>query len=319
MAVRDRAQVADYAVRIRGEVGDLGPVVPRGFLSVLSTEHTPKIPAGHSGRRELAEWIASPHNALTARVLVNRLWQHLFGKGIVASTDNFGLMGEQPSHPELLDYLAIRFMDEGWSIKRALRNMLLSRTYQLSGQRVEPAYTADPGNKLLWRFGRRRLEAEAIRDAMLAVGGQLDVRRPVGSATLKLNNLELGSSARTLAADESLRCRGVYLPMLRGNVPEMLSLFDMADPSLTITQREVTTVATQALYLMNSKFVMDRSREFAERLLEQDALDDAGRIDLAYRLALARAPSEIERRQVLDFIQETPVGVADTAQAEVDA
>jgi len=302
MAVCDGTKPVDYAVRIRGELEDLGPVVPRGFITVATSEHTPTVDPSRSGRLELANWIASRDNPLTSRVMVNRLWQHLFGKGIVDSVDNFGVLGEKPSHPELLDYLAIRFVDEDWSVKRMLRLIVLSRVYQLSSQRDDTAYTVDPGNRLLWRFARRRLEAEAIRDSILSVCGQLSLERPYGSPTLTIPNVELGSTSRSLAMNDSFTCRGVYLPMLRGNVPEMLGLFDMADPSLVIGQREVTTVATQALYLMNSKFIMDKSKRFADRLLAEKDLDDAGRIELAYRLALTRGPSKAELEQVLAFV-----------------
>ena len=315
MAVRDREQPADCAVRIRGDIGELGAVAPRGFLSVISDRRSPTVAPESSGRLELAQWIASRDNPLTARVLVNRLWQHLFGQGLVLSPDNFGLTGEQPSHPELLDFLAVRFVDDGWSIKRAIRQMVLSRTYQLSGKRDEGAYALDPGNRLLWRFARRRLEAEAIRDALLAVSGELDPQRPSGSASLALTNLELGSSARNLAADDSPRYRAAYLPILRGNLPEMLGLFDMADPSLVIGRRDITSVAPQSLYLMNSKFVMEQSRRFAERVLRQETRSE-GRVDAAYRLALARLPTEDERRQMLEFVRREQT---EGQQSELDA
>jgi hypothetical protein len=302
MSVRDREQPVDCAVRIRGDVDQLGPVVPRGFLSVAADEPSPKPATGGSGRRELAEWIASRDNPLTARVMVNRLWQHLFGRGLVESCDNFGLTGEKPTHPELLDYLAIRFMDEGWSVKRAIREMVLSRTYQLSDRRDEAAFAVDADNRLLWRFAPRRLEAEAIRDALLAVAGRLNLERPYGSASLKLTNLELGSSAKSLALDDTPQHRAAYLPMLRGNVPEMLGLFDAADPSLVIGRRDVTSVATQSLYLMNGKFAADQSRRFAERVFAHTA-DEGARIDAAYRLALARDPDDFERRRVLEFLR----------------
>jgi len=303
MSIRDREQPADCAVRIRGDVDQLGAVVPRGFLSVAVDRRSPQVGAEGSGRRELAEWIASRDNPLTARVMVNRLWQHLFGRGLVESCDNFGTTGEAPTHPELLDYLALRFMDEGWSVKRALREMVLSRTYQQSDRRDEAAFAIDADNRLLWRFAPRRLEAEAIRDALLAVAGRLNLERPYGSASLKLTNLELGSSAKSLSLDDTPQHRAAYLPMLRGNVPEMLGLFDAADPSLVIGRRDVTSVATQSLYLMNGKFAGDQSRRFAERVLDVKPSDEAARIDAAYRLALARLPDDYERRRVTEFLR----------------
>lgn len=318
MAVRDRAEPMDYAVRIRGELADLGPVVPRGFLTVVSHEKTPKPDARRSGRLELAEWIADRNNPLTARVMVNRLWQHVFGTALVDSVDNFGLTGDKPSHPELLDYLARDFMEHGWSIKHTLRQMLLSRAYQMSDLRDPEAYERDPGNRLLWRFARRRLEAEPIRDAMLAVSGELDLRRPFASSTLTVANVELGSSARLLAADDSPRHRAVYLPMFRSNVPEMLALFDMADPSLVTGRREVTSVATQALYLMNGKFTMDRARKFAERTMSA-ASDQGARIAWAFRSALARMPSVEETQAVATFIANAKTANEKTRQTELDA
>jgi len=300
MGARERDKPADFAVRIRGELADLGPVVPRGFLSVVTDERTVPIDRNQSGRLQLAEWIASRDNPLTARVLVNRLWQHLFGAGLVTTTDDFGLVGERPSHAELLDYLALRFMDQGWSVKRMLREMLLSRAYRLSNRHEATAFAKDPDNRLLWRFTRRRLEAEAIRDSLLHVSGELDLHRPQGSLVLSLPNTELGPTARGLGAGWEVR--SVYLPLLRGSVPEELGLFDVADPSLVVGRREVTTVAPQALFLMNSEFVLDRAGAMAKKLLEPTELDQAQRIDLAYRTALGRLPSSEERREAATFL-----------------
>jgi hypothetical protein len=316
MAVRDRAEPADLAVRIRGDVDSLGNMVPRGFLSVVQTKAASTVrQTQQSGRLELARWIAARDNPLTARVAVNRIWQHLFGRGLVDSVDNFGTTGDKPSHPELLDYLATRFVDGGWSVKRTIRDIVLSRTYQLSDERSDAAYGSDPDNRLLWRFQRRRLEAEPIRDALLFVAGTLDTHRPYGSASLTVNNLELGSTAKLLAANDSPRYRSAYLPMLRSNVPEMLSLFDMADPSLVVGRREVTSVPTQALYLMNSKFVQEQARRFAERLQQLEPKDAAARVDAAYRLALSRRPTEAEREQVLQFIAAERAAKRSTADA----
>ncbi|MBL9083415.1 MAG: PSD1 domain-containing protein [Planctomycetales bacterium] len=317
MAVRD-GKPKDYELRIRGEVDNLGPVVPRGLLTVLTNENTPKIGPQESGRLQLAQWIASRDNPLTARVMVNRVWSHLFGRGLVESTDNFGLLGDKPSHPELLDYLALRFMDEGWSVKRLVREIVLSRTFQMSSRVDRGAFAQDPDNRNLWRFTPQRLEAEALRDSLLFAAGRLTLERPYASTSLSLTNLELGSSAKILAADESPRVRSVYLPMLRGNVPETLSLFDMADPSLVTGKREVTIVAPQALFLMNSTFVGDQARYFAERLLASSDFDDAGRLELAYRLTLSRPPTDAERTATLDFLQtrKKEIGGATTAARE---
>jgi len=310
MGVRERPKPADFAIRIRGELADLGPVVPRGFLSVLQNDRTPPVDRNQSGRLQLAEWIASRDNPLTARVFVNRVWQHLFGKGLVTTVDDFGAVGDVPSRPELLDYLALQFMDEGWSVKRIVREIVLSRAYRLSNRHDGRAFAADPDNRLLWRFDRRRLEAEAIRDAILAASGRLDLERPVGSRVLTLANTELGAPARTVG--DGLVCRSVYLPLLRSGVPEALALFDIADPSLVVGRREVTTVAPQALFLMNSGFILDEAGAMAERLLERTDLSDAERVDYAYRLTLARPAGETERREALEFLAATPTTVAKT-------
>jgi len=308
MGVRERAEPADFAVRIRGELADLGPVVPRGFLSVIKNDRTPAVDRNQSGRLQLAKWIASRDNPLTARVFVNRLWQHLFGKGLVTTVDDFGAVGDRPSRPELLDHLALEFMNDGWSVKRMIRRLVLTRAYRLSNRHDDRAFVADPDNRLLWRFDRRRLEAEVIRDAVLAASGQLDLKRPVGSRVLQLANTELNAAARTVG--DGLFCRSVFLPLLRSNVPESLALFDVADPSLVVGRREVTTVAPQALFLMNSGFVLDSAEAMAARLLARTDLTDSDRVDLAYRLALARSPSEEERREVLQFLASTPADPA---------
>jgi hypothetical protein len=185
---------------------------------------------------------------------------------------------------------------------------VLSRTYRQASlpprtaDGSHPALAGDPDNRLLWRYGRRRLAAEEIRDAMLAVSGELDRARPYGSATLTIPNIELGSTARILATDDSPRYRAVYMPMLRGNVPEMLGLFDMADPSLVVGDRDTTTVATQALYMMNGPFVRMRAKKFAERILKEAEPNDEARVEHMYRTALCRTPSADERRRIADFL-----------------
>jgi hypothetical protein len=235
----------------------------------------------------------------------------LLGKGLVTTVDDFGTVGDRPSRPELLDYLAIRFMDEGWSVKRMIRELVLSRAYRLSNRHDAAAFTADPDNRLVWRFDRRRLEAETIRDSILAASGELDLDRPIGSRVLTLANTELGQPARVVG--EGLTCRSVYLPLLRSSVPEALALFDVADPSLVVGRREVTTVAPQALFLMNSGFVLDQSQATAARLLERSDLDDAARIDFAYRLILSRPPTDEEASEALDFIRAASPNLAKTS------
>jgi mono/diheme cytochrome c family protein len=307
MAVRDGDRVANCRVNVRGEVNDLGPEVPRGFVSVLTTAQSPKINPQQSGRLQFAVWLTQRSNPLTARVMVNRIWYHLFGRGLVETVDNFGALSEPPTHPELLDYLAVRFMDGGWSVKKTIKEIMLSRAYQLSSDHSDVNFTADPDNKLVWRMSPRRLDAEAIRDAILAASGKLNLSRPAGSLVQEISGGEIGRQARTEALKRPVTFRSAYLPLVRGLVPEFLSIFDAADPELVVGQRDVTTVATQALYMMNSPFVQEQASHAAERIAASGGGSDAARLDLAFRLTLSRSPTpdEIEAAQTFlrDFEQ----------------
>ena len=304
MAVRESDRIQNCRVNIRGEVNDLGPEVPRGFVSVLTTAQSPKVNEAASGRLQLAVWLTQKQNPLTARVMVNRIWYHLFGRGIVETVDNFGALSEMPTHPELLDYLAVRFMDNRWSVKTMIKEIMLSRTYQLASEHDDANYAADPDNRLVWRMSRRRLDAEAIRDAILAVSGQLDLARPSGSLTQEISGGEIGRQARTEALKRPVTFRSAYLPLVRGLVPEFLGIFDVADPELVVGQRDVTTVATQALYMMNSPLVQEQSQRTAERILAEKADSDAARVDLAFRRAFGRLPGETERNSALAFLRD---------------
>jgi cytochrome c553 len=301
LGVRDARTVADTEIRVRGEAEQLGPVVPRGFLSALDVPDAPKVNPTQSGRLELAHWLTSPKNPLTPRVMANRIWQRLFGEGLVRSVDNFGVTGDEPSHPELLDYLAARFVEGGWSVKKLVQALVLSRAYQLGSEAPAAHLAADPANRLLWRHAPRRLDAEEIRDAMLAAAGTLDPARPRGSPAQGLAVMELrndGPEARRLEGEAlASRHRSVYLPLLRGLTPRALEVFDFAEQGMVTGSRDATTVAPQALYLLNDPFVQRQALKLAERLLQEADLGDAGRIDLAYRLAVGRAATagEVER------------------------
>ena len=314
MGVRDSVVLSDLSVCIRGESKNLGEKVTRGIPVVLTTPSTPKINRAQSGRLELAQSMIAKDNPLTARVAVNRIWMHLFGQGIVRSPDNFGSLGETPTHPELLDHLAIRFMENGWSTKKMIKEIMLSRAYQLASAHHDANYKIDPDSMYLWRMPVRRLEAEAIRDAVIAVSGKLN-RQPfkgtmVGDTGKKLNPKKGPGGA---VIDDSNQ-RSVYLAMVRGRpLPEILALFDIANPNLVVAQREVTTVPAQALYLMNSPFMAEHSKAFASRVRSQADLDDAGRVSLAYRLALGRTPSESEQQRALDYIREASKSGLDQA------
>jgi hypothetical protein len=316
-------RVADCKVHVRGETDKLGPEVPRGFITLIQLPQAPTVDRSHSGRTELAQWLTSRDNPLTARVMANRVWMHLFGQGIVRTVDNFGATGEKPSHPELLDYLAAQFVKDGWSLKKLVRSLVLTRTYQLAATYDAACGEVDPSDRLLWRIAPRRLEAEQIRDAMLAVGGNLDLARPLGSPVMNLPYNEVRMAQGIMPPPNPKRPdrpnrpnrprppdvagvgnhRSIYLPVLRSLVPPALDVFDFAEPSLCTGSRDVTTVATQALYLMNNPFVMDQSRRLAERVQADLSLDDGGRVDLAYRVALSRKPTDAERSQAIEFVR----------------
>jgi hypothetical protein len=301
MAVRDGSP-ENSPLLARGEIKDKGALVPRGVLSVIRTPEGNVNPR-HSGRLELAHWIASKDNPLTARVMVNRVWQHLFGQALVPSSDNFGALGDEPSHPELLDYLAIEFVQQDkWSIKKLIRTIVLSHSYQMASDFDPQNHAIDPSNRFLWRMERRRLDAEEIRDAMLAASGELELKRPEGSPVLELPNAQIKGGKGLQDIKRPSNFRSVYLPELRNNVPEMLQVFDAADPSLIIGKRDVTTVATQALFLMNSPFVIKQSDLLAKRVLGAQGLSPPARIDLAYRLTLGRLPTDREKSDVTRYL-----------------
>jgi hypothetical protein len=299
MAVGDGA-VANAAILIRGEVDHRGDTVPRGVLSVLTTGTPPAMPAKSSGRLELAEWLTSPENPLTARVMVNRVWQHLFGEGLVRTADNFGATGEAPSNPALLDALAVQFMQDGWSVKRLIRSLVLSHTYQLSSAPNAQAQGIDPDNRLLWRATPRRLDAEAIRDAILAASGNIDLNPLHSSVVAKIGDGYIGRGIRPESFNVSANYRSVYLPIVRDFVPEALDVFDFAEPSLVVPTRDVTNVPGQALYLLNNDFVRAQATALAKRVLETP--DAAQRIALAYRLTLSRPPTAAERARAEAFL-----------------
>jgi cytochrome c553 len=296
--------IADSPVYTRGEVDKPGAVVPRGFLQVMAA--STKIRANESGRLELANWIASKNNPLTARVEVNRVWQHLFGRGIVPAPDNFGAAGQPPSDPALLDYLAITFVDDGWSVKKLMRRIVLSHTYQLDSKSDPKNFQADPENALLWRMTPRRLDAEALRDSTLAVSGLLDAKPPIGSYVARhgegpATGPRFGGPVANAINDPRNRQRSIYLPVVRDNLPEAMSLFDAADPSLVVAERPITTVPAQSLYLLNSPFMLRAADAAAEKILKQTTTDTE-RIRAAYLLFFGRPPVEKELKAAEEFL-----------------
>lgn len=278
-------------VHVRGNHKDLGDEVPRRFLTILSPDDPAPFQEG-SGRLELARAIASSANPLTARVMVNRIWLNHFGRGLVGTPSNFGLLGERPTHPELLDYLADRFVSSGWSIKQLHREILLSATYRLSSDsRGEGAATAlerDPDNRLLWRQNRRRLEIEAWRDAMLLVGDRLDDQ--LGGPAVRLD--DAGNRRRTL-----------YAAISRHDLNGTLRLFDFPDPNLTSERRISTTVPMQQLFVLNSEFLAQQARALSQRIARDASADGTVRIASLYSLLFQRAPTQAETQVGLAYLQ----------------
>jgi hypothetical protein len=320
LGVRDAKKIGDTEIRIRGEAEKLGPIAPRGFLSLFNVANQAAIPADQSGRLQLAQWLTSPENPLASRVIANRVWKNLFGSGLVRTVDNFGVTGDKPSHPELLDHLANRVIDNGWSLKKLVKSLVLTHAYQLSSESTDEHLVLDPENRWYWRHSPRRLTAEELRDATLVASNRLDLNRPNGSPANDLRVIELRNNGpeaqRIVEAGRFSEARSVYLPLLRTLVPTSLEVFDFAEQGLVTGQRDTTTVPTQALYLLNDSFVRKQSLVAAEKLLATPELeDDAARIDRAYRVAYGRAASsgEIARAKyfLADFETQASKDLAD--------
>jgi cytochrome c553 len=290
-------------INIRGNADQLGVMAPPGFLQVLSRPAASGTAAAAFTRLDLADAIATRDNPLTARVFVNRVWHHLFGRGLVGTPSNFGQLGERPSHPELLDTLAVRFMEQGWSAKWLIREITLSATYRLSSRPDAANQRLDGDNQLLWRMTPRRLDFEAWRDAMLAVAGKLDLA--LGGPPWFGNNPK--KDREISPQDPSHGRRTLYCFISRRDPNPTLTLFDVPEPSATSEGRAVTTSPQQQLFALNSGFVVEMSKAFAERL-GKEAADDAARIDRAWKLAFARSPSPEERQAVIDYLQATANG-----------
>ncbi len=299
MGVREGLRTDDSPLYVRGEIDQPGQVVKRGFPQVLTTSQ-PSIGVYDSGRLELADWIASPENPLTARVMVNRVWLHLMGRGLVSTVDNFGASGQRPSHPELLDYLAISFVENDWSIKQLIRSIVLSRAYQLSSRMASENYSRDPDNVFVWRMPKRRLEAEAMRDTLLAMGQHLDVDFPEGSLLAQQGEGNVSFRIRgDLAAGDVHR--SVFLPIVRDEIPEILSIFDFPDPSLIIGERSSTTIPEQSLFLMNGEFVIRQAEGMSTHLISEFPTEN-DRVNYAYRMCYSRLPEPSEMRNATLFL-----------------
>ncbi len=302
MAAREAPQIDDCNICIRGEVKNQGQKVQRGFLQVLDSEPRHIENSEQSGRLELADWIVRPDNPLTARVIVNRVWHHLFGSGLVRTVDNFGHLGETPSHPELLDTLAVEFVENGWSIKQLIRRIVLSRTYGMSTKFHADFAETDPDNRLLWRANRKRLQAESIRDAMLFVSGELDLSpNEAPMKDYKYLVVDNGSQGSSGSSNVSLR-RSMYLPIIRNQLPTFLTTFDFADPDVVVGKRSLTNVPAQALYMLNSPFVRSRAKATTQLLTQDDSLTTTDRLIPLYQKVYARMPTTTEVEQTEQYL-----------------
>ncbi len=338
MGVQDAKRIQDSQLYDRGEIAHPVKAVPRGFPKVV--EMTQPLPTKQSGRLEFAHWLTSRDNPLTARVMVNRIWRHLLGAGIIRTVDNFGFSGERPSHPELLDHLALRFMDGGWSVKKLVKQIVMSRTYRQSSEEpraksVEsnpspalreasgskpyalsssPSSLLDPDNRLLSHANARRLDAEVIRDSMLAVSGQLDVTRRPGSLVAELDGQSvslIGFNTKLPTDLDGSQRRAIYLPVLRDHLPDVLEQFDLANPNLVTGDRDVTNVPLQALYLLNGPFVQNTAAALATRVMkEKTATPD--RIRRVFSLCFNRPPDAREQELATSFFETQAAAIDET-------
>jgi hypothetical protein len=292
-------QVGDVHIQLKGNPDHPGAKVSRHFPLVLGGQTLPTGTKG-SGRLELAHWLTDTANPLFARVMVNRIWQYHFGAGLVATPNNFGKQGQPPTHPELLDYLAQYFIDHGWSVKDMHRLIMLSRVYQLSSRDDEANLKIDVNNAYLWRFARYRLDAESIRDAILAVSGSLD-RGPGGEHPFPAQTSWNFTQHRPFKAVYDTNQRSVYLMTQRIQKHPFLALFDGPDTNTSTADRPITTTPLQALFLMNNPFVHENARKLAARLLAEKK-NDSERIDYAYRLTFGRPPTGEELDQARNYL-----------------
>lgn len=306
MGVEEAKSVTDAALLNRGELSQPGDRIARRFPQVFEIAAADP-PKEQSGRLELARWLGHPDHPLTSRVLANRIWLHLMGAGLVSTPDTFGFSGSPPSHPELLDALALKLVREKWSVKSLIREVVLSRTYRQSSRHRADCFEKDPDNRLLWRANGRRLDAEALRDAMLAVSGELDVSRRPGSLVTEFSGQSVSlvafNSALPADLDGSVR-RSIYLPVLRDQQPDILELFDAADPALVTGKREVTNVPLQALYLMNSPWIRARAAALAAKAAEQSPRLEE-QMAAAFQSVLCRPPDKAEKQFMQQFVTAT--------------
>jgi hypothetical protein len=309
-------KIVDVAVHIRGNHLKLGDVVGRRVPRVMARQWEPRFGLNQSGRMELAQWLVDPNHPLTGRVFVNRVWRWHFGRGLVRSPDNFGVLGELPTHPELLDTLTSAFIRGGWSIKSLHRQILESKTYQLESTVDSTIVEQDPENRLYARADLHRLEAESIRDALIAVSESLD--RTIGGSLLAVKNRAyfFDHTSKDLTDYHSQR-RSLYLPIVRNNVYDVFQLLDYPDAAVPNGDRATTTIAPQALLMMNSEFVAKCSADLAEILLSQFSDSDTSRIRTAYAHAYGREATDGEVASSLTFLRQLDQALASTESENV--
>ncbi len=294
-------EIADTSIHTRGSHWTLGAPVPRRFLRIISGDHQTPIGPQESGRLQLAQWMTQPGHPLTSRVMANRIWRWHFGKGIVPSVDNFGRLGERPTNQPLLDWLAVEFVKQGWSIKAMHRQIMLSNVYRLGTGLDAHSTEVDAENTLLWRANRRRLEGEEIRDGIMSASGGLTF--DMGGSILTYKDRQyVANTSKGSEVDYDRPIRSAYVPVLRSSLYEVFQAFDLPDPTSPNGDRDSTVVAPQALFMMNSSVMLNHSKKMAESLLQQTNLDDQARIRHAYERALGRPPSSQEIDQGLTFI-----------------
>ena len=316
MGVQEAEKPIEAQLLIQGDVRRRGERQPRGFVDVITPENTVLPPDGQSGRRELAAWISSPDNPLTARVYVNRAWARITGEPIVDSVDNFGATGTEPTNPELLDHLAQLFLNNGGSTKGLVKEIVTSRFYRMRSDHYPPDVDIiDPENRLLSRMNLRRLEVEALRDAMLAVGGTLNRERPEDPAIVATDQASFGRATRDLEGYLLEPMRTIYLPTLRDLLPTMHTTFDFPDPSQIRGIREVTTVPTQGLFMMNAPLVIREAKNLGKRMAEETATPPATRIRRTFLRTLGRLPEPAEQRFAFHYLKNIETGWEELAQA----
>ena len=348
MGVQAADRVRNAKLLVRGEIDQPAQEVPRGFVQVLCNEPI-KLPANSTGRREFAEWLTSRENPLTARVMVNRIWQHLIGNAIVSEPENFGASGPAPSNPALLDHLAVDFMDNNWSVKHMVRSIVTSRVYRLSSTFDKTRFEADPENQYNSRASVRRLDAEAIRDAILAISGQIELARPKASLIASFGTTIIGPNGPAVIPPAALAmatggdgkaapgrpdmasafraggrnpnsnpfeapnyARSIYLPIARNSLPRALDVFDFAEPSLVVGSREASNTADQALFMLNSPFVLEQSDALARQLIRQSSNQNE-RVSKAFVVVYGRPATQKELRTAAEFFRKADVGAKNTA------